>query len=587
MRLTDEQREAVREDGNLLLTACPGSGKTRTLIAKAVREIEGLRGSPRRVCCITYTNSAAQEIEQRAALEMQEGDALHLSVSTIHAFCLQEILRPHGWLLPDFRGASRVLTRDNPDFEEIANYAARRVTTNELRFQDYDAFESLNRNAAGKLIGSAVENPIVARAAPFFWDRCVELGYLDFSLIIYRSYLLLRDHPRIARTLCSKFAWFLIDEFQDTTELQIEILRRLFDVGNSRFFLVGDLAQSIYAFTGARSELVAPFGQYIRARADLSLSQNFRSSTHIVEHAERLFPHQPAMTAAGHNRAFAGEPVLVQGGTVFQAITEHFLPMLEQHGIALGDATILGREWSGLIALARQLRDSGTPVVGPGARPYRRSRLFATLAEQLCGAVVETQPGTMRQLQRAIFNAVLDITGQPRFDVFTYEGRILIIRMLYAAIRHAQHGGALAWLDGMSRDVGRLLFEAGFIDQAQSPLFLASVHEMRADMDRQSVDVANLQVQDLGLFASPTRALRLSTIHYAKGREYGAVAMIGVKRGSFPYFRSVTPESIAGDKRLFYVGVTRAEKVLMYIAEADRWNNPPSIFLGADGVGMI
>lgn len=587
MRLTDEQKESVEEDGNVLLTACPGSGKTRTLIAKAIREIETLRGSPRRVCCITYTNSAAQEIEQRAVLEMQEGDELNLLVSTIHAFCLQEILRPYGWLLPDFTGASRVLTRDNPAFEAIANYAAGRVGPHQLRTQDYEAFESLNLNAAGELIGSAVENALVARAAPFFWRRCIELGYLDFSLIIYRSYLIIRDHPHVARTLCSKFAWFLIDELQDTTELQIEMLRRLYDVGNSRFFLVGDLAQSIYGFTGARPELVAPFGQYIQARDNLSLSQNFRSSAHIVEHAERLFPRQPTMTASGPNRTSRCEPVLVRNVTAFQAITEHFLPLLEENGIALGDATILGREWSALIALARQLREFGTPVVGPGARPYRRSRLFATLAEQLCGAVIETQPGTMRQLERAVFQAVLDITGQPRFDVFTYEGRILIIRMLHAANRHAQHSGGLAWLEAMSRDVGRLVFEAGLIDRAQSALFLASVHEMKADMARQGVDADILQIEDLGLFASPTRALRLSTIHYAKGREYGAVAMIGLRHGSFPHFRAVSPEAVAGDKRLFYVGVTRAEKVLMYIAEGDRWGNPPSIFLGPGGVGMI
>ncbi|MNG38970.1 hypothetical protein D3C84_1268600 [compost metagenome] len=63
--------------------------------------------------------------------------------------------------------------------------------------------------------------------------------------------------------------------------------------------------------------------------------------------------------------------------------------------------------------------------------------------------------------------------------------------------------------------------------------------------------------------------------------------MIGLRRGSFPHFRAVSPEAAAGDKRLFYVGVTRAEKVLMYIAEEDRWGNPPSIFLGAGGVGMI
>ena len=74
-------------------------------------------------------------------------------------------------------------------------------------------------------------------------------------------------------------------------------------------------------------------------------------------------------------------------------------------------------------------------------------------------------------------------------------------------------------------------------------------------MRRQNVDTANLTIDDLGLFASPSRALRLSTIHYAKGREYTAVAMIGLRQGSFPHFRA---EDVEAEKRLFYVGVTRA-----------------------------
>ncbi|MBS7690690.1 hypothetical protein I0E98_10340 [Pseudomonas lalucatii] len=162
------------------------------------------------------------------------------------------------------------------------------------------------------------------------------------------------------------------------------------------------------------------------------MSQNFRSSAHVVEHAERLFPRNPRMTAVGMNRAFPVEPVLVRNVTAFQAITEYFLPMLHEHGIGLGDATILGKDWATLINLSRQLRDFGTPVVGPGARPYRRSRLFATLAEQLCGALVEPQADTMRQLERAVFHAVQEITGQPRFDVFSHDGRVLIIRLLRA-----------------------------------------------------------------------------------------------------------------------------------------------------------
>ncbi len=587
MMLTGQQRQAVDYPENLLLTACPGSGKTRTLIAKAVREIEPLRNTPRKICCITYTNTAAQEIEQRANLEMQPGDDEHLAVSTIHAFCLTEIYRPYGWLLPGFRGAARVITRENPDFEHIAVHAAAQINLLRLTPADYEAFESLGVNAAGEIVGQAAENDAIVRAAPYWWARCAELGYVDFGTIIYGSYRILRDNPQIAMSLSAKFPWFLIDEFQDTTDLQIELLKLIHRTGRSRFFIVGDLAQSIFGFTGADPRLVAPFGAFIGARTDLSLSQNFRSSERIIIHAERLFPRAPAMTADGQYRTFATDPILVRGGTSFQAITEHFLPKLQELGIALGDATILGKDWASLIALSRQLRDFGTPVVGPGARPYRRSRLFAGLAEQLCAAVEETGPDTMRQLERAVFHAIQDITGHAGFDVFSHAGRVVIIRLLREALRLAAHGAAVRWLDEMSARTGEILFDAGYVDLAQAGRFYASVQEMKADMARQGVDTANLTINDLGLFASPTRALRLSTIHYAKGREYAAVAMIGLREGTFPHFRARSGDAIAAEKRLFYVGVTRAERLLMYVAERDQWNNPPSPFLGGAGVGVI
>ena len=136
----------------------------------------------------------------------------------------------------------------------------------------------------------------------------------------------------------------------------------------------------------------------------------------------------------------------------------------------------------------------------------------------------------------------------------------------------------------MSAATGEILRQAEFVDREQAGLFYASAQEMKADMRRQGVDTANLTIDDLGLFASPTRALRLSTIHYAKGREYDAVALIGLRRGSFPYYKAT---DIGAEKRLFYVGVTRARKLLMYVAEFDRWGNPPSPFLGPQGVGIL
>jgi len=583
--LTAQQKDAVECQSNLLLTACPGSGKTRTLTAKLITEIEGVRGSPKRICCITYTNSAVQEIEGRAEQQLQQGDDRFFYAATIHAFCFNEIIRPFGWLLPNFRGIVKILTRESADFEEIADHAARQIGLFSLTSRDYEAFEALAVDSKGKVVGLAAENEPIKLAARHFWDRCAVLGYTDFGMLIYNAYRLIRDHPKIAKSICARYAWFLIDEFQDTTELQIEILKLLYATGRSRFFAVGDLAQSIYSFTGARPELVEPFAASIGARTDLSLTGNFRSSQKIVAHAERLFPRRPAMTAEGSNKLFPLEPELIRGMSAFQAITENFLPKLAINDIPLGEATILAKDWASLFSLTRQLREFGTPVVGPGARPYRRSRLFATLAEQLCGLITDPQPENYRQLDRALFHAVQDATGTARFDIFGYAGRLVIVRLLRAAKRQAENfGGAMQWLDAMSMATGEILKEAEFVDAKQSGLFPASAHEMKRDMERQHVDIANLSIEDLGLFASPTKALRLSTIHYSKGREYSAVAIIGLRQGNFPHFRSTDVEA---EKRLFYVAVTRAEKLLMYVAEQDSWESPPSQFLGPAGVAMF
>ena len=102
-------------------------------------------------------------------------------------------------------------------------------------------------------------------------------------------------------------------------------------------------------------------------------------------------------------------------------------------------------------------------------------------------------------------------------------------------------------------------------------------------MRAQRVDLDNLTIEDLGLFASPSRALRLSTIHNAKGREFGGVVLINLREGRFPHYRATDMDA---ERRLFYVAITRAERLFMYVAELDNWGNPPSRFLGRNGVGL-
>ena len=170
MNLTQEQRQAVDHPGNVLLKACPGSGKTKTIIARLVREIEHIRNTPFAVACITYTNAGVMEIDKRLALHLNQGDDRHYVVSTIHAFCLTQILRPFASRVPNFSGATRVLTPDKKEFREIADYAAEKVGHYELRYSDYEAFSGLNLDAEGRLIGAALENEFVAKAAHHFWE---------------------------------------------------------------------------------------------------------------------------------------------------------------------------------------------------------------------------------------------------------------------------------------------------------------------------------------------------------------------------------------------------------------------------------
>lgn len=114
--LTPEQREAVEHDGNLLLTACPGSGKTRVILAKLLTLADQVVGTPQFIGCITYTNAAVDEIEARLRTYGNNAIADRCEISTIHAFCLQFILRPYSWIIPEVPASFQVLSRENSLF---------------------------------------------------------------------------------------------------------------------------------------------------------------------------------------------------------------------------------------------------------------------------------------------------------------------------------------------------------------------------------------------------------------------------------------------------------------------------------------
>ncbi len=421
-----------------------------------------------------------------------------------------------------------------------------------------------------------------------YWARIRDAGYIDFANIIYYSYVLLRKRLEILRYVSAKFAWILVDEFQDTTDLQVEILSLIAEAGRTHFLLVGDPYQSIFSFAGARPDLAEVFAARISARQDLQLSGNFRSSKPIVAQANLLFPRTPPMIAVGEATKYNERPVYQHGTSAFEVVTSYFLPALEDLKIPLGEAAVLAPQWFTLFPLGRRLREYGVSIVGPGARPYRRNRRFAPLAEHICGYLMEPRPELITAVERTLFHALLDMTGRAYFEIFSYQGRVVVFRLLdRARALRASHESAVRWLDAAAREFSEILVAEGYFSREQQNLFAMSVEEMKTDMRNNSVDVANLTIDDLGVYASPHAALKLSSLHNAKGREYEAVALIDLHDGRIPHYQATSPGQVAEAKRLFYVGVTRAKRFLLYATDDTGRRNGPTRFLrAATGVGV-
>ena len=191
IRLTPEQREAVEHDGNLLLTACPGSGKTRVILAKLLMLADQVVDTPQFIGCITYTNAAVDEIEARLRTYGNNAIADRCEISTIHAFCLQFILRPYSWLIPEVPASFQVLSRENSLFEQIVTAvedAFGRMPAGQV-FEDY---ESLRIDVNGEPCGQGIETGIVTdESAALYWERVRAHGCLDFAMILYYSWKIL------------------------------------------------------------------------------------------------------------------------------------------------------------------------------------------------------------------------------------------------------------------------------------------------------------------------------------------------------------------------------------------------------------
>lgn len=581
LALSESQRAAVKSASTACVVSCPGSGKTRTIVAKLLSCLEEIRGTARRIGCITYTNAGVYEIDSRVLEVVGSDEQANYEVSTIHSFCLRHIVCPYGYLIPELCGGFAILAPEDELFTELMQEV---VNAHHLTGTSRDSFSGIQRLPGGEIFCS---DEVGQAAALDFIERVASRGYRTLPDIVYYAGRILEMAPFVARSLGSAFAWMLVDEFQDTSAAQVEILSRVAQVGRTMFFLVGDPNQSIMSFAGARPDLMAAFAAEVGSGEPLPLAGNYRSSRRIVALAERLCPSPAGMEAVGPNSDYDFDPIYVEAASAAEAVLQYFLPAAEARGVALGEMAVLAPRWFELYPLGKRLRREGVPIFGPGARPYRRRLLFAPFAEEVCAYLESHHPANVVGAQRALFHLLEELTGESQWSIFSYEGRVIICHFLHAAGRLRRDvADAEGWLRGAVDAFASIMVSAGLLGAGHVATIRDSAEEMIEGLRNDAELVAPVGVEHLGLFATPQDCLRLMTLHASKGREFDAVALIDLHERRIPNWRA-QGEQIDEARRLLYVGVTRARKLLMLFTDRGHWRNQPTRFLRAEGLGLV
>ena len=618
--LTPPQLEAVtHKDGPMLVIAGAGSGKTR-VVTRRIAYLISQGVWPSQILAMTFTNKAAREMKSRVAALVGEEPR---TCGTFHSCCAR-------FLRSDIEILQTGRTRDFTIYDTSEQQS---VLKSVLKSNGVKLPSGLSPRAVGELISAAktrrrpvfdlaVERNIshpdqVANAAKLYEDKMAELNAVDFDDLLSLTADLLEHHPDVRDIYHNRFRYILIDEYQDTNHLQYELMRLL--VGPSEnIHVTGDPDQSIYSWRGADYHNIMSFrDDYPNARI-VRLEQNYRSTQVILEAANHLI--------VNNGNRFEKElftdndigcPVYdVTTGTDFQEAEWvcRKIMTLRASGENLKDIAIFYRTNSQSARLEEEFVRCHIPyqLLG-GIRFYERAEIKDLLAflrikvnksdslslERVVSCMgYGVGPATLAKIGIAASEhqkAIVDFLADPNFETL-YPRPSAKIKAFAAFIREL----VSIPLSPLSECVGKVLELSGLEERYEAEVNsedrIANMHELvsNAMTFAEQHDDADLNyfLQEVALVAdvdahdSEADFVTLMTLHSSKGLEFPYVFITGVEEGLLPHYNSLyDQDSLEEERRLFYVGITRAKKqlCLVHCASRNLWNHReprmPSRFL--------
>ena len=597
--LDEDQRQAVSHgDGPLLVVAGAGSGKTRVLTYRIAWLLASGLARPSQVLAVTFTNKAAREMVERVE-RLLAGPLAGGFVGTFHRFALQ-LLRNH----PREVGLpARFAIADEDDQRRLIERVLKRlaIPTAQLSPRVARSRISAAKNAllgpreAAEAAGSVPER-LAAEVYAAYQEELHGGGAVDFDDMLLLAVRLLEREEAIRRGLAGRFRWLLVDEFQDTNRAQARLLALL---GGPRpnLTVVGDEDQSIYRWRGAELDNILRFEESYPGARVVTLGRNYRSAEPILAAAAGVIVHNSARRPKRlTSEAGAGGPVIVYQAADESDEARFVAGEIERlrRSLELGEVAVLFRINAQSRPFEAELVRRAVPyVVVGGTRFWERAEVKDALAYLRLVAAPDDALAFRRAVNvpaRGIGAATIEHLERAaeawRVSLPEAARRLpeqLIPRARLALERFTALVDELRELAGRApagEVVERLLEQSGLAAQYAGDD--EEDRDRRANLDQliaaaaeaaeRGLDLAGF-VDEVALLTdadarTSAQAVRLSTLHAAKGLEFDTVFVVGLEEGLLPLRRegAEEPEDEEEERRLAYVGMTRAKRNLFLTA---------------------
>lgn len=627
--LNDVQREAVTNiDGPALVIAGAGSGKTRVLTYRVAHLLK-MGVAPWNILALTFTNKAAREMQARIAKMVDETTAKQLWMGTFHSM-FRRILKMEA----DKLGFPNTFTiYDTSDTKSLLNSIIKELKLDPQAYKVNEVYGRISSAKNDLITPQAYTNsvqlmaydrqtrkPEIAKIYSMYVQRCRKASAMDFDDLLLYTNILFRDHPDVLHKYQNKFKYILVDEYQDTNYSQYLIVKAL-AANHHNVCVVGDDAQSIYSFRGARIENILNFRNDYPHYALYKLEQNYRSTKAIVNAANSVIArNNKQIQKVSFSENLDGEKLkLIKAYTDQEEahmVASAILEIVHREHAPFKEFAILCRTNAQSRLFEDALRKKNIPYqVYGGLSFYQRKEVRDTIAYFR----ITTNPNDDEALKRAINFPARGIgkTTLERLEATANQKQQSIwvtIEQLGtdsaglnpAAISRVvnfynliKKFGALAYTADAYETAKTIILETGLLKEFKTDSSFEGVARLQniegllnniqeyIDERRNEGETETLSLVDFLETVSLLSDLdtndsnnadktSIMTLHSAKGLEFDYVFLAGLEEELFPSHMSIgSPEELEEERRLFYVGITRAAKLatLSYAQTRYKWGN--------------